>query len=277
MTRIGIIGAGRAGVGLAVALTQAGFAVRLHGRKPKEVPSAIEFSHGELPAWVADVDVLVLAVRDDALAALAAELSRAGKLSERQVVLHLSGVLDATVLESLRSCGCKLGSLHPLQSLSDPETAPERLRGAAGAIEGDAAAVDRAEQLATAVGLKPLRMSSESKPLYHAAAVFASNYMVTVAAAAHRLLERAGVSPEDARDALAPIIRGTVENIVRRGPEEALTGPIARGDIATIRKHLNSLSTKEAALYRALGHAALDLAHLGDDERESVERELGAR
>jgi predicted short-subunit dehydrogenase-like oxidoreductase (DUF2520 family) len=220
---------------------------------------------------------LVLAVRDDALAALAAELSRAGKLSERQVVLHLSGVLDATVLESLRSCGCKLGSLHPLQSLSDPETAPERLRGAAGAIEGDAAAVDRAEQLATAVGLKPLRISSESKPLYHAAAVFASNYIVAVAAAAQRLLERAGVSPEDARDALAPIIRGTVENIVRRGPEEALTGPIARGDIATIRKHLNSLSTEEAALYRALGHAALDLAHLGDDERESVERELGAR
>ena len=276
MTSIGIIGAGRAGVGLASALTQAGFVVRLHGRKPEDaLPPAIEFSYGELPAWVADVDVLLLAVRDDALAALAAELARAGDLGERQVVLHLSGVLDATVLASLRSCGCKLGSLHPLQSLSDPETAAERLRGAAAAIEGDAEAVDQAEKITTALGLKPLRITSESKPLYHAAAVFASNYIVAVAAAAHQLLERAGVSPEDAREALVPIFRGTVENIVRRGPAGALTGPIARGDIATIRKHLNVLSTREAALYRELGHATLNLALLGDDERESVERELG--
>ncbi|UCD23017.1 MAG: DUF2520 domain-containing protein [Gemmatimonadota bacterium] len=275
MTRIGIIGAGRAGVGLAAALTEAGYEVLLHGRSPKEVPTKIEFSHGELPAWLTDVDVLVLAVRDDALEPLALELSQSGKLHAEQVVLHLSGVLDGGVLASLRSRGCRLGSMHPLQSLSDPETAAERLRGAAGAIEGDAEAVDRAEELANALGLKPLRISSDSKALYHAAAVFASNYIVVVSAAAHRLLERAGVSPEDARDALAPIIRGTVENIVRRGPEGALTGPIARGDIATIRKHLESLTSEETELYRALGHAALNLAQLSDDESKAVGRELG--
>ena len=79
--------------------------------------------------------------------------------------------------------------------------------------------------------------------------------------------------PEDAHDALAPIIRGTVENIVHRGPEGALTGPIARGDIATVRKHLSALTPEEAALYCALGHAALNLAHLGDEERQAVERD----
>ena len=93
-------------------------------------------------------------------------------------------------------------------------------------------------------------------------------------ATAHRLLERAGVSSEAASAALAPIIRGTVENIVRTGAADALTGPLVRGDSATVRKHLDALPTDEAALYRALGRAALNIARLGKDGRELLNREL---
>jgi predicted short-subunit dehydrogenase-like oxidoreductase (DUF2520 family) len=257
-----------------VALTGAGYRVRLHGRKRAELPEAIDFSSGGQPPWLDQVDALILAVPDDALGHLALELACDNRIAAVPVVLHLSGVLDSSILEPVAECGCAVGSLHPLQSLSDSETAAERLRGAAAAIEGDPLATQLAGELAAALEMTPLKVSSDAKPLYHAAAVFASNYLVVVVATAHRLLERAGVSSEAASAALAPIIRGTVENIVRTGAADALTGPLVRGDSATVRKHLDALPTDEAALYRALGRAALNIARLGKDGRELLNREL---
>lgn len=274
MTTIGIVGAGRAGAGLAVALTRAGYRVRLHGRSPIDLPAAIDFGYGGKPHWLGDVDALILAVPDDTLGELARELACDSRIAAVPVVLHLSGVLDSSILEPIAECGCAVGSLHPLQSLSDSETAAERLRGAAVAIEGDPQATQLAGELAAALEMTPLRVNSDAKPLYHAAAVFASNYLVVVAATAQRLLERAGVSSEAARAALVPIIRGTIENIVRAGAAGALTGPVARGDSATVRKHLDVLPPDEAALYRALGSAALNIARLDKDEWESLKREL---
>ncbi len=276
MTTVGIVGAGRAGAGLAMALSRVGYQVRLHGSRPRDLPSTVDYTHGGPPPWLAEVDAVLLAVPDDVLADVANELACDGRVGEGQVILHLSGVLDAGVLAPLQSCGCPVGSLHPLQSLSEAETAADRLKGAAAAVEGDTGAIAVAEELATALGMKPLRVPAAAKPLYHAAAVFASNYIVVVAAAAQRLLECAGLTGEDAREALIPIIRGTVENIVRAGARSALTGPVARGDSATVRKHLDVLPPEEAALYRALGRAALSVAQLGEAERVAVERELEA-
>jgi predicted short-subunit dehydrogenase-like oxidoreductase (DUF2520 family) len=239
-----------------------------------DVPEAIDFSSGGQPPWLDQVDVLILAVPDDALGQVARELACDSRIAAIPVVLHLSGVLDSSILEPVAERGCAVGSLHPLQSLSDSDTAAERLRGAAAAIEGDPLATQLADELAAALEMTPLTVSSDAKPLYHAAAVFASNYLVVVAATAHRLLERAGVSSEAARAALVPIIRGTVENIVSAGAADALTGPVARGDSATVRKHLDALPSEEAALYRALGRAALNIARLDNDERESLDREL---
>ena len=274
MTTVGIVGPGRAGVGLGLALARAGYAVRLHGRHAGEVPPPLELSWGGPPPWAGEVDVVVLAVPDDALEDVAATLAGTGQLGEDHTVLHLSGVLDRAALAALRPSGCALGSLHPLQSLSDVESVPERLRGAAAAVEGDAQAVTVAEQLARAVGLEPIRVRPTSKPLYHAAAVFASNYLVVVAATANRLLKQSGVSSEEAWQALLPLIEGTIKNMSQQGPENALTGPVARGDRATVAKHLAALPGDEASLYRALGRAALILAKLGPDERTALEEEF---
>ncbi len=274
MTQIGFVGPGRAGLGLGLALARSGYDVRLHGRRHREVPTPLELTVGGVPPWLDSVEVIILAVPDDALATVASQLSESGSMKGTHTVLHLSGALDRAAIAVLAPYGCALGSLHPLQSLSDPGSAPTRLRGAAAAVEGDERAVRMAGELARAVGLEPIRIPSESKSLYHAAAVFASNYVVTVTAAAHRLLEQVGLSEAEARAALAPIIRGTVENIVEHGPERALTGPVVRGDRTTIARHLEALPDDEAALYRALGRAALKVADLSATEREEVERLL---
>ena len=260
---VGIIGPGRAGVGLALALAQAGYDARLHGRAKKAVPKPLTLSVGaadEPPAWIAQAGVVILAVRDDAIRALAETLARAGAVGAEQVVLHLSGVQGQEALGPLVSSRAALGSLHPLQTISDPERAPARLRGAWAAIEGMPRAVQVAERLAKDLGMRPFPVSSKAKPIYHAGAVFASNYFVVVEAVAQRLLRHAGLSDADAWRALRPLVEGTLDNLSRTEPNAALTGPVARGDEVTIRRHIASLTYDDAVLYRALGRAALELA-----------------
>ena len=262
---VGVIGPGRAGVGLALALTRAGYDVRLHGRAAKPVPPPLTLSVGpplgdRPPAWLPQAGVVILAVRDDAIRPLADTLARAAAVRPEQVVLHLSGVQGQEALGPLVSSRAALGSLHPLQTISDPERAPERLRGAWAAVEGMPRAVDTAERLAHALGMRPFRIASQAKAMYHAGAVFASNYFVVVEAVAQRLLRHAGLSAAEAWQALRPLVEGTLENLIRHDPVAALTGPVARGDEDTIRRHVAALTGDDATLYRLLGRAALELA-----------------
>ena len=272
---VGIIGPGRAGVGLALALVQAGYTVRLHGRRKKAVPKPLELTVGaadEPPAWVAQAGVLIVAVRDDAISPLAEALARAEAVRADQVVLHLSGVLGQEALAPLVPSRAALGSLHPLQTISDPATAPARLEGTWAAVEGMPRAVQAAEGIAQELGMRPFRLSGKQKAIYHAGAVFASNYFVVVEAIAQRLLRHAGLSDTDAWQALRPLVEGTFENLTRQEPKDALTGPVARGDEATIRRHLESLTRDDALLYRALGRAALELAEKGGMDEATAAR-----
>ena len=272
---VGVIGPGRAGVGLALALVQAGYTVRLHGRRKKAVPKPLELTVGaadEPPAWVAQAGVLILAVRDDAISPLAEVLARAEAVRADQVVLHLSGVLGQEALAPLVPSRAALGSLHPLQTISDPATAPARLEGTWAAVEGMPRAVQAAEGIAQELGMRPFRLSGKQKAIYHAGAVFASNYFVVVEAIAQRLLRHAGLSDTDAWQALRPLVEGTFENLTRQEPKDALTGPVARGDEATIRRHLESLTRDDALLYRALGRAALELAEKGGMDEATAAR-----
>jgi predicted short-subunit dehydrogenase-like oxidoreductase (DUF2520 family) len=260
---VGIIGPGRAGVGLALALAAAGYAVRLHGRARKSVPPPLRLTVGAAdapPPWIAEPAAVILAVRDDAIRPLADALARGAAIRAEQVVLHLSGVQGQEALGPLVGSRAALGSLHPLQTISDPERAAARLKGAWAAVEGMPRAVQAAERLARDVGMRPFEISSRAKPIYHAGAVFASNYFVVVEAVAQRLLRHAGLSDADAWLALRPLVEGTLENLAAQSPLAALTGPVARGDEATIRRHLDALTQDDAALYRVLGRAALELA-----------------
>jgi len=269
---VGVIGPGRAGVGLALALARVGYDVRVHGRRarggsshPPTLPSPLTLTTGpgdRPPPWLAEVRVVLLAVRDDAIRPLAETLRGAKALGPEHVVLHLSGVQGQEALGPLVTSRAALGSLHPLQTIVEPERAPERLHGAWAAVEGMPAAVEMAERLAGDLGMRPFRITAKAKAVYHAGAVFASNYFVVVEAVAQRLLRHAGLTDEQAWEALRPLVEGTLENMKRQegGPAAALTGPVKRGDVETLLRHLGSLTVDDAKLYQSLGRAALELA-----------------
>jgi predicted short-subunit dehydrogenase-like oxidoreductase (DUF2520 family) len=276
---VGIIGPGRAGVGLGLALARARYVVRLHGRHTTAVPAPLTLSVGpgdEPPPWVAEPPIVILAVRDDAIRPLADMLAGAGAIRATQVVLHLSGAQGQEALGPLVGTRAALGSFHPLQTLSDPARASERLRGAWAAVEGMARAVQAAEGLAQDLGLRTFHLASQAKAIYHAGAVFASNYFVVVEAVAQRLLRHAGLSETEAWQALRPLVEGTFESLTRQEPAAALTGPVARGDDATVRRNLEALTSDDAALYRALGRAALELAQKRGMDPATAERVAAA-
>jgi predicted short-subunit dehydrogenase-like oxidoreductase (DUF2520 family) len=256
-------------------LAQAGYKVCLHGRKKKKLPASLTLTVGDgrkPPPWLGEVEVVILAVRDDAITPLADSLAQARAVVERHVVLHLSGVQGQEALGPLVSSRAALGSFHPLQTIVEPERAPARLKGAWAAVEGMPRAVEAGERLARDVGMRPFRIATKSKAIYHAGAVFASNYLVVVEAVAQRLLRHAGLSDADAWAALRPLVEGTFENLSHHEPREALTGPVIRGDTDTIVRHLETLALDDAKLYRALGRAALELAQKQGMDEETASR-----
>jgi predicted short-subunit dehydrogenase-like oxidoreductase (DUF2520 family) len=258
-----------------LALVEAGHDVRLHGRRGKSVPPPLRLSWGGQPPWLDEVEVVLLAVRDGDIASAAAELAASGAVTPRHVVLHLSGLLDATPLAPLRPTGAALGVFHPLQAIAQPETAPERLRGALAVLTGDDRALEAGDGLARSLGLRPVVLPAAGKPRYHAAAAIASNYLVVLAAVAERLMMEAGLSEDAARTGIRGLMAGTLANVTAEGPA-ALTGPIARGDVATVRSHLAALPPAMRPLYIALGRVALELAPLDEAAREAIERELAS-
>ena len=262
-TPVAIIGAGRMGAGLAAALEAAGVPTRLVGRSRR-------------PDDTRGVGLVLILTPDEAIGTVAAELAQDAAIEADQVVLHASGLLDRLALHALAGTGAGLGSFHPLQSIADPATAGERLAGAYAGLEGDERALDAGERLAVTLGMRPMRLAPGGKAAYHAGAVFASNYAVVIAAVAERLAQQAGVSPAEAAAVYLPLMRGTVANLAL-GPVAALTGPIRRGDEATVRAHLASLDPEQRRLYRLLGLEALKLARaggLGGAAATAVERAL---
>lgn len=273
---MGIIGPGRAGLGLALALRRARLKVAgVHGRHDRPMPAGLRLTLGPVPPWLSAVGIVVLAVRDDALGALVSDLARSGGVGRGHVVLHLSGALTRSVLAPLADAGASTGSMHPLMSVSlEPAQAARHFRGATFFLEGDLEAVGVADALVRRLGGVPLTLAPEAKPLYHAGAVFASNYVVTMLAEALRLLESAGIGRAAALDALLPLARATLDNVAAAGPAGALTGPIARGDAATAHRHLSALTHRDAELYRAVGRETLRLAReAGLDETRAARLE----
>ena len=204
---------------------------------------------------------IIIAVADDAISEVASELLACGL--EGAVVLHVSAAAGPEALAILRTAGNSIGVLHPLQTVPSAERGIQTLRGATFAFAGDEEASVWALDLIARLGGKALPVNPSRWAYYHAAAVMASNYHVTLVDAALELAELAGIARDTALEALAPIIRATTENILTSGPEQALTGPIRRGDSGTIRRHLAALEdslpeTRE--LYNAAGLRTIALA-----------------
>jgi predicted short-subunit dehydrogenase-like oxidoreductase (DUF2520 family) len=262
------------GQGLALALQRGGRPVFLVSRTMHPVVAPLRLHDGGRKDAVREADVVLLAVPDAAIESVAEELERDAAIESRHAVLHLSGL---RALTALGSTAAALGSFHPLQTVSDPASAPERLRGAYAGIEGDERALAAGRGLAESLGMTAVAIPPATKPAYHAGATIAANYTVVLAAVAERVATSAGVTPEVARRPYLPLIRGAAANL-EIGPVAALTGPVRRGDAETVAAHLNALPPGERELYLLLAREALRLAReagLSAEAADRVARALG--
>jgi predicted short-subunit dehydrogenase-like oxidoreductase (DUF2520 family) len=272
--RVTIIGAGRMGQGLGLALKRRGYKVVLFNRGPREVVPPLVLHQGSRSEATAGAELVLLATPDDAIAAVAGELAAERAISRDQVVLHLSGLLDRTALLPLEESGAGLGSFHPLQSVAEPASAAERLKGAYVGVEGDERALIAAERLANTLRMVPVRIPAAAKPAYHAGAAFVANYTVALVGVAERLARSAGVPEEIASRIYLPLLGGAVANLTSLGPAASLTGAVRRGDVQTLQAHLEALSNDDRKLYKTVGRAAVALAReagLGGDAAARVD------
>ncbi len=280
---IAILGAGRVGSALGRLWVDGGETVAIFAsRRAARARAAAEFSSvkrstndfalaATVGRWV------VLAVVDDALPAVVARLSRSRVDWRGKVVLHTSGYHTADALAVLRQKGAQVGTLHPLMAVASPEEGLRRLPGAAFAVDGTRKALDAAGRLARAAGGWALRVPPDARASYHAGAVLAANCSVALIDAAAEVMRRAGIPRRLALAALAPLVRGSVDSVSRLGPSRGLTGPVARGDAATVAGHLRVLDGDTEEIYRCLSRRMIALANKVDPriDRRSVARILG--
>ncbi len=221
-------------------------------------------------AGLRPADIWVLAVPDTKIAQVAEDLALAcvdHSVSERgPVAFHCSGFYAASEMASLRALGWHLASVHPVLSFADSETAIHQFAGTHCGIEGDAPAEALLWSLVEQIGGRPFRIRSESKSLYHAAAVFSNNFAVVLQALAREAWGEAGVPPDVAEALNASLLRATCENVTIGGPQAALTGPAARGDTDVVRRQAQDVTgwhPEAGALYRMLSDMAVRLKGTG--------------
>ncbi|HEU5055863.1 MAG TPA: DUF2520 domain-containing protein [Kofleriaceae bacterium] len=273
-----VVGAGPVATALAGALRLGGVPVLgLWARTPARARAAgavagVAAFSAAPPDLLLEADVVVLAVRDDAITDVARMLVATGLVNRHHTLIHCSGAVSAA--EALAPVTGEVGGMammHPLRAIPDGRAAMRTMKGAMFGIEGDERGRRDAQALVAAMGARALELGGVEVAAYHAAAAIASNYLVVLLALASDLLAQVGIAPEQAREALVALADGTLANLRERGIDAALTGPIRRGDRATIERHLAALSGRPelAQLYRALGRHAAALARRAPDPAPS--------
>ncbi len=281
---VAVIGAGRVGTALGVLLARAGYRiVAVSGRAATAERAARSLPGTPVvsPAEAArSAEVVLVGVPDDRIAEVCSGLAREGAFARGCSVVHLSGATGLDALTPARAAGATVLSIHPLQTFPDVDAAVDRIPGSGFAVTAlGESGFALGERLATDVGGRPFRLADEMKPLYHAAAVFASNYLVTVTSVAEGLFAKAGI--RDPLDLFLPLSQASLDNAAALGPAAALTGPAVRGDAGTVQRNLEALA--EAApeavpAYVELAAVALSLGgragRLSPEARAAVEEVL---
>lgn len=268
-----IVGCGKVGTALAICLTRAGY--RSAGFASKRISSAkhvadmVLSDHFSDVPWdiTRDADVVFITTPDSAITDTCNSISRNTGFADNAVVMHCSGALASSVLAGAKTCGAWIGSMHPLQSFASADHKTNPFQGIIVSLEGEGPAVNTAKTIAEDLGGTVVTLLTEAKTFYHASAVVASNYLVTLLDLAIRLIEEAGVHRQDAFNLLKPLIEGTLSNIGNVGIQKALTGPIARGDIKILETHIEEIGCKRPellALYKMLAFYTIDIAAAGD-------------
>jgi predicted short-subunit dehydrogenase-like oxidoreductase (DUF2520 family) len=247
---VGIVGAGRLGASLARALCEAGCTVQAVCDRDVGKAELTALSCGDFTiACTVDslpqhLTLIILAVPDDDIMKVGAQLAGHLTPDENRIVAHTSGVLNAEVLSASFPHHKLVASMHPVQTLSGSEKDWKRLFNITYGIQGSPDAVHRLKNIVQRLDGKIVLVQPAGKPLYHLACVIAANFTVGLQHAAVRILNSIGIEERDALNMLAPLVKATLENILEQGPKSALTGPVSRGDIGTVKKHYDRLEKK---------------------------------
>jgi len=265
MLKTGFIGAGTTGTALAVRLSQKGWPVvavssRTLSSAQKLARLVLNCQVYHTAQELADVAELVfITTPDDVIAQVCSEV----QWHKGQSVVHCSGAHSVDILEPAKKLGAAVGSFHPLQTFADVDQAIANLPGSTFALEAEGPLLSTLRELTHLLNGNWVKLGSGDKVLYHAAAVFACNYLVTLVKLALDLWWDFGVSSKEATRALLPLLKGTINNIDNIGLPNCLTGPVARGDLGTIERHLGALEARNPSLlttYRELGLQTIPIA-----------------
>jgi predicted short-subunit dehydrogenase-like oxidoreductase (DUF2520 family) len=279
MYNIGFIGAGIVGTALAVRLKEMGYPVVAVASRTQDSAKRLAERLGDCQICdtgqaVADMaELIFITTPDDVIALVVEEI---GWHPEQRVV-HCSGADSLDILEPAAKARAQVGGFHPLQTFASVDYAIENLPGSTFALEAEEPLLSELKELAIILEGHWVELKAGDKVLYHAAAVFACNYMITLVNLAVDLWQIIGVPAPEATRALLPLLRGTINNLDNVGLPYCLTGPIARGDLGTIRKHLQALDSRAPALlppYRELGLQTIPIAQAKGKIEEEKAREL---
>jgi predicted short-subunit dehydrogenase-like oxidoreductase (DUF2520 family) len=266
---LNIIGSGRVGRACGRMWARAGvFAIQdVLTRSLESAEEAVRFiGAGRAVGHLAEMrsaDVWMIATRDDAIVPSAQTLAKSGKVTPDDIVFHVSGATPSGDLAAVKDGGALIASVHPIKTFTDADAAVRTFSGTYCAAEGDGEALEVLRPAFEKIGARLFDITSSLKPVYHSGGVFACNYLVALIEGAVTAHEKAGIPRAASLKALEPMVRETVDAIFKHGPEKALTGPISRGDVATVRRQLVAVegwNPAMAALYRGLGRIAVELA-----------------
>ena len=263
--KVGFIGAGKVGTALATKLFEGGYPVVAVANKnigasenlADLVPGCHVFKTAQEVANAADH--VFITTPDDSIASIASDLV----WRSEQNVVHCSGAASVDILEPAKQSGSMVGSFHPCQAFASVDQAIKNLPGSTFAIEAQGHLLHILKEMASTIGCDWIVLKPGNKALYHAAAVFASNYFVTLLKVATDLFQNFDVPTVQSTKVLMPLIQGNIKNINTIGLPSCLTGPIARGDVSTIKKHIFALKEKESSilrLYAELGLKTIPIA-----------------
>lgn len=273
--RVSIIGVGRVGGALALSLPRDKYSVVELVARDRKVDidlSTAKFSSID-DLREASPDIVFITTQDTEIKSVCRSLS--GKI-RNSVVFHTSGSYPSSILDELTRSDCKIGSIHPLVSISKAELGPERFRGAFFCVEGDTDAVALGRQIVEDLGGRSFSIDTKFKTLYHASAVTACGHLVALFDAAVEMMTKCGLSEAESRDILLPLVSSTVQNLEQQNTAAALTGTFARADSETFTRHLTALN--EVAdddlleIYLLLGERSLELAAKQGVSPERIER-----
>ena len=266
---IAILGTGKVGTAVGFLLLSSGYQiVAIASRSDESIKRGVEYTRGKpfrnLSQAAAMAECIIISTSDDAIASVCEKITKDGAVSPGKKVIHMSGAGGLDLLESARKSGAHVASIHPIQSFADVTGAIENIPGTTFGITAQEEIKNWSVQIVKDLGGVPFFVSEKDKPLYHAAACMASNYLVTLMNMVVEVYKSLGLKHDEAIKAFWPLVRGTIKNIENQGTVQSLTGPISRGDIGTVEKHLQAFQTKLPEflnLYRELGILTVDIGH----------------